>query len=98
TSRRPLSRRHVLRGMGACLALPLLDAMVPSFARAADSKFKPWAASIGVHPRMICCYVPNGVNIKQWMPTSSGRAYELSPTLQVLTDFKSDFTLLSGLG
>ena len=94
---RPLSRRHVLRGLGACLTLPLLDAMLPR-AYAAPSKFEPLEKSQGVQPRLICCYVPNGVNILEWVPKTSGKDYELSPTLQALQDQREDFTVISGLG
>lgn len=96
-----LHRRTVLRGLGASIALPFLDAMLPgvtSRATAADSKFTPLKQSLGVHPRIIFCYVPNGVNIMEWVPKSSGPAYELSPTLQTLANHRADFTLLSGLG
>jgi hypothetical protein len=92
-----LHRRHVLRGLGTCLSLPLLDAMLPR-ASAAASRFKPWTKSLGVHPRMICCYIPNGVNIAQWLPTSAGASYSISPTLEPLKELKSDFSVLSGLG
>lgn len=94
---RPLSRRHVLRGAGVALTLPLLDAMLPS-AWGAPSTFKAWNKSEVVQPRMICCYVPNGVNIFDWVPTTSGASYELSPSLQVLNDQRKDFTVISGLG
>lgn len=94
---RPLSRRHVLRGLGACLSLPLLDAMIPRVS-AAPSKFRPWEKSHGVHPRMICCYVPNGVNMQQWMPSGQGSGYALSPTLEALTDHRADFSVITGLG
>lgn len=47
---------------------------------------------------MICCYVPNGVNIMQWVPQDSGENYTLSPTLETLADHRADFTVLSGLG
>jgi hypothetical protein len=67
-------------------------------ATAADSKFTPLKQSLGVHPRIIFCYVPNGVNIMEWVPKSSGTSFELSPTLQALTNHRSDFTVLSGLG
>jgi len=97
-SKKPLSRRHVLRGLGACLSLPMLDAMLPALAKANDSQFKPWEQSLGVQPRMICCYVPNGVNILQWMPKGSGQSYELSPTLRVLEEFRNDFSVLTGVG
>lgn len=96
-SRRSLSRRDVLRGAGVALALPWLDAMGPTWA-ADDSKFRPWAKSIATQPRMVCCYIPNGVNIFQWVPKQSGRDYGLSPTLQSLADLQSQFTVLSGLG
>ncbi len=94
----PLSRRHVLRGLGVCLSLPLLGAMLPRRAPAADSKFQPWQRTSSTQPRMICCYVPNGVNIQQWMPQGAGRDYELSPTLSALADFRDELTVLTGLG
>ncbi len=92
-----LSRRHLLRGIGAALSLPLLDAMLPS-AFAAPSKFKAWEKSMVQHPRMIFCYVPNGVNILQWVPTDEGRQYTLSPTLETLSNHREEFTVISGLG
>lgn len=92
-----LSRRHVLRGLGVCLSLPLLDAMLPR-AAAAPSKFEPLGTSLAKQPRMICCYVPNGVNILEWMPQASGLGYELSPTLKVLEPYRSEFTVVTGLG
>ena len=92
-----LSRRHVLRAAGAALTLPLLDAMLPR-AWSAPSQFKAWAKSDAVQPRLLCCYVPNGVNIKQWVPADSGEKYALSPTLEALKDHRGDFTVLTGLG
>jgi hypothetical protein len=92
-----LSRRTILRAAGVSLALPMLDAMIPS-ALAAPSQFKPYKESPAAHPRMICCYFSNGVNIKQWKPTSTGLDYELSPTLKGLEAHKKDFTVISGLG
>ena len=82
--RNPLERRTVLRGLGACLSLPLLEAMFPSSLRAAPSQYRPLAQSLGRHPRAIFCYVPNGVNILDWMPKGTGSDFELSPTLEVL--------------
>ncbi|MDA0840702.1 MAG: DUF1552 domain-containing protein [Planctomycetota bacterium] len=93
-----LSRRTVLRGLGASISLPLLDAMLPRAALGAPSQYRPLEKSHGVHPRMICCYVPNGVNITEWMPTGEGLGYEMSPTLQVLKAHRKDFTVISGLG
>lgn len=94
---RRLSRRHVLRGLGACLSLPLLDAMLPnSFAR--PSTYEPLKSSLGVQPRMICCYVPNGVNIMEWVPENSGKDYRLSKSLETLKELRDDFTVISGMG
>ncbi|MFO0939348.1 MAG: DUF1552 domain-containing protein [Pirellulales bacterium] len=98
----PLSicRRHVLRGAGVALALPLLSAMQVGSNRAyaADSKFKPLSKSTSSQPRAIFCYVPNGVNILEWTPRTDGSQYELSPTLKVLEEVREDFTVLTGLG
>jgi hypothetical protein len=92
-----LSRRHLLRAAGAAVALPLLDAMLPR-GFAAPSTFKAWEKSKVVHPRMMFCYVPNGVNILEWVPEKSGEKYELSPTLKAIEEHRNDFTVLSGLG
>ena len=94
----PVSRRAVLRAAGAALALPFLDAMLPRLC-AAPSTFQPWSkSSVQAVPRMICCYVPNGVNILEWVPTDKGENYTLSPTLQALQEHRADFTVLTGLG
>ena len=96
--RLPLSRRHMLRGAGVTLGLPFLEAMVPRL-QAATFRFKAWRKSAGASvPRLICCYVPNGVNIVDWVRTEIGENYQLSPTLSVLKDHRSDFTVISGLG
>ena len=92
-----LPRRLVLRGAGAAIALPLLDAMLPR-AAAAPSTFEPLAASAAVQPRLLCCYVPNGVNILEWVPADAGADYTLSPTLEALASYRDDFTVVSGLG
>lgn len=93
----PLSRRHVLRAAGAAIALPLLDAM-GSRAVASPSTFQPWAKSEAAQPRTVFCYIPNGVNIIEWVPKTTGTGYDLSPTLEVLKDHRADFSVLSGLG
>lgn len=71
--------------------------MLPT-AIAAPSKFRPLPKSLGAHPRFICCYIPNGVNILEWVPKDSGPDYTLSPTLEVLKDHRADFSVLTGLG
>ncbi len=93
----PISRRHVLRAAGAAIALPLLEAMGPR-AVASPSTFQQWAKSDAAHPRTIFCYIPNGVNIIEWVPKTTGTNYELSPTLEVLKEHRTDFSVLSGLG
>ena len=74
-----------LRGLGATLALPLLDAMLPTLSAAAPKK----AAR-----RMVCVYSPNGVNVWDWFPKTSGAAFEFSPTLKPL---RSELTVISRL-
>lgn len=95
----PMSRRTVLRGLGVSLALPMLEAMLPRAVHAAPSTYKPLAKSgTPPTPRAIFCYVPNGVNILEWLPETKGKGYTLSPTLQTLKDHQANFSLLSGLG
>lgn len=90
-----LTRRHLLRGSGVALALPLLECMQAS---AAPSTFQPWAESTVAQPRMLCCYVPNGVNIMQWVPSNAGADYTLSPTLEPLKAHRQALSVISGLG
>jgi hypothetical protein len=95
----PLARRTVLRGLGVSLTLPFLEAMLPRTLHAAPSTFKPRPRSeTKPTPRAIFCYVSNGVNILDWMPSSKGHDYELSPTLKVLASHREDFSVLTGLG
>ncbi len=93
-----ISRRTLLRGAGACIALPLLEAMLPATAEAAPSRFQARPNSPAVHPRMICCYVPQGVNIYDWFPAEAGPEWKLTPTLEALAEFKAEFTVFSGIG
>src|SRR5579862_3446236 len=82
-----LPRRTVLRGMGATIALPVLEAMLPSRARAAA---KP------AH-RFQTFYVPNGMAMEHWSPKGEGAAFELSPILQPLAPFRDQLLVLSGI-
>lgn len=93
-----LSRRHVLRAAGASLMLPLLDIMLTRESHADSAPYKPWPKIEGSHPRMIFCYVPNGVNIAEWVPKDAGHSYNLSPTLTALDKVRQEFTVISGLG
>ena len=67
-TRRPLSRRALLRGAGAALALPLLESMIPAgVAR---------AASAAPRTRLACVYVPHGAVMSQWLPSQAGTGFE----------------------
>ena len=70
-----LSRRAVLRGIGATLALPWLDSMVPALTALQRSGAAP-ARRFGVF------YVPNGMSMGYWMPTTEGALSDLPPTLK----------------
>jgi hypothetical protein len=83
-----LSRRTLLKGLGAALALPFLEAMMPGLATAAPAKALP--------RRMAFLYVPNGINMGEWRPSSTG-ALELKPTLEPLAALKDDIMVISGL-
>lgn len=97
---KPICRRTVLRGAGVALSLPLLEAMDGRAAWARESTFRPVArsAAAATPPRMICCYVPNGVNENEWTPNGNRADWQLSPTLRALQDVKSEVTVLTGLG
>jgi hypothetical protein len=89
--KRTIPRRTFLRGMGATLALPLLDGMVPAFASPAET-----AAMAPV--RLGIVYVPDGMwPMDQWTPKTEGAGFELSPTLQPLAPFRDRILVLSGL-
>lgn len=84
-----LHRRSFLRSAGVAVALPLLDAMRP-LARAASAPARP-------KRRMVCINTPLGVHPANFFPTSAGRDFVLSPYLEVLKEFRADFTVISGL-
>src|SRR5512138_817542 len=88
--RRPLSRRTVLRGAGAALALPLLDAMAPVFVRRARAAAEPVR-------RFQTFYVPNGMAMEYWTPKGEGAAFELSPILEPLAPYRNQMLVLSGI-
>ena len=87
---RPLPRRTVLRGLGATMALPLLDAMLPAFS------FRAIAAQKPVH-RFQTFYVPNGMAMEYWTPKGEGSAFELSPILEPLAPYRDQLLVLSGI-
>src|SRR5687767_10588594 len=86
-TKRALPRRTFLRGVGATVALPFLDAMVPALsARAA----KPTV-------RLGFVYIPNGTIQPMWVPPTTGKNFELSPILSPLAPVRDRITVLSGL-
>lgn len=84
-----LQRRTFVRGLGAILGLPLLEAMVPERVLAAGSAALP--------KRMAFVFVPNGVIVPEWEPKGEGTDWSLSPTLEPLSSVKSKLCVLSGL-
>jgi len=85
-TKKALSRRTFLRGAGATLALPFLDAMVPALSAAARPA-----------PRLGFIYIANGVIQNQWKPAVPGALSELPPTLAALESVKDQLNVISGL-
>jgi len=89
-TKRALPRRTVLRGMGATLALPFLDAMTPALTALARTAATP-------APRLGFVYIPNGVVLPEWRPEATGTAFALSPTLAPLASLRDEIMVLTGL-
>ena len=85
-TKKALSRRAMLRGLGAAVALPALDAMLPAMSRAPEPLL-----------RMGFVYVPNGIIMGQWTPVVEGADWALTPTLGPLGALRSQTLLLTGL-
>ena len=83
---KPLPRRTILRGLGATVALPFLDAMLP----------RGRAAAKPAH-RFQTFYVPNGMAMEYWLPKGEGRAFELAPIMEPLAAYREQLLVLSGL-
>ena len=84
-----LDRRHFLRGIGAAVALPLLNCMKPITAYAAEKDEKP--------RRSVFVYIPNGVNVLTWQITKAGRDYQMPEPMQPLEKHRENITPISGL-
>jgi hypothetical protein len=87
-TKKAIPRRTILRGMGASLALPFLDAMVPAFAA-------PLATARV--PRLGVVYVPNGMMMNDWLPESTTPGFAFKPIMQPLEPFRDRMVVLSGL-
>ena len=89
-TRKAMPRRTVLRGIGAAVALPLLDGMVPALTALGRTAARP-VRRFGV------VYVPNGVVIDEWTPSATGRGFAFPPILQPLEPYRERLTVLTGL-
>src|SRR6202158_2046375 len=89
-TKKAISRRTILRGLGATVALPLLDAMVPALTAALNTPAKP-IRRFGV------VYHPNGVIYDKWLPNGVGADFELSSTLAGLQPFRDKLSVVTGL-
>ena len=88
--RKHLSRRTFLRGSGAIVALPFLDAMAP-----AQTPIRQTAAS--PKTRLGCFYVPHGATMDKWTPATTGTGFEFTEILKPLEPFREHVNIVSGL-
>ena len=89
-TKKAIPRRTVLRGLGATVALPLLDGMVPALSALSKTAAKPVV-------RFGAVYVPNGMVMENWTPAVEGNKFALTPILQPLAPFRDQLLVLSGL-
>ena len=90
-TRKHLSRRTVLRGVGATIALPLLDAMIPAQTALAQTAAAPKV-------RLAFIYFPHGAIMDRWTPKETGTDFKLSPILQPLEPYRKQLIVISNLG
>lgn len=86
-----LHRRTFLRGLGAAIALPMLDAMQPALASPANT------TATKAPLRLAFTYIPNGVTMTEWKPATTGADFAMSRILKPLEGFRNDLLVLSGL-
>ncbi|HEX4637358.1 MAG TPA: DUF1552 domain-containing protein, partial [Rhizomicrobium sp.] len=89
-TRKPIGRRTLLRGMGTTMALPLLEAMLPGAARAAEE-------ALASRKRLQVIYTPNGMMMQNWTPESTGENFAFSPILKPLEPYRNKLTVFTGL-
>ena len=90
-SKKNISRRTVLKGIGASIALPLLDAMNPAATAWAQT------AAGSTPKRFAFVGFPHGAVMDRWSPKETGADYTMSPILEPLTPFRKHLTIVSGL-
>jgi hypothetical protein len=88
-TKKHLSRRAMLRGAGAALALPLLESMIP----AGSAR----AATVTTRARLACVYVPHGAVLSRWTPSKEGTGFEFPEILKPLEPFRDRVNVVSGL-
>ena len=88
-TRKHLPRRSFLKGMGAVVALPMLDAMTPALAAMSRAPKTPM--------RLAFTYVPNGITMADWTPAAEGAAFEFPRIMKPLEAFRADTLVISGL-
>jgi Protein of unknown function (DUF1552) len=86
-TKKAISRRTILKGIGTTIALPFLDGMVPAF-----------AATPKLPTRFGAIYAPCGMIMEQFWPATEGKAFPMSPILSPLTPFRQQLLVLGGLG
>jgi len=84
-----IARRTFLKGLGTAMALPMLEGMLPTSALASSPKARV--------VRMAFLFVPNGIRMSDWTPTTEGANYALPHILEPLADLRSYFNILTGL-
>jgi len=89
-TRKHLSRRTLLRGAGAALGLPLLDAMIPAGTALAQTAAAP-------APKLGFFYFPHGAIMDKWTPAETGRNFSMTPVLEPLAGFREQMTIVSNL-
>jgi hypothetical protein len=89
-TRKHVDRRMFLRGLGATLALPLLDSMTPAMAETT-------AGAVKAPVRMAFVYVPNGIIPAAWSPTAAGTNFEFMRAMKPLEPFRENINVLTGL-
>src|SRR6185437_13512777 len=90
-TKKHLSRRTVLRGLGVTMALPLLDSMIP-----AQTPLVKTAGKGSLHMGFI--YFPHGAIMDHWTPAAEGADFQITPILKPLEPFKKQLTVISGMG
>ncbi len=84
--KKSIPRRTFLQGLGAIVALPMLDAMTPALSAGADAP-----------RRFSLVYAPNGMNMEYWTPAVTGKAFEVTPILKPLAAYRDQMLVISGL-